>query len=108
MYYYDPSERETKELAPGISARTFWGENMLVSVVDLDANMPLPEHSHPHEQVGMILAGSVEFNIAGETRMLGPGEVFIVPGGVPHSAHTGPHGAKVMDVFSPVRGDLKY
>ena len=108
MYYYDPSERESKELAPGINARTFWGENMLVSVVDLEANMPLPEHSHPHEQVGTILAGSVEFTVGGDTRRLGPGEVFIVPGGVPHSAVTGPEGAKVMDVFSPAREDLKY
>ena len=108
MYYHNPSERETMELAPGINARTFWGEKMLVSVVELEPDMLLPEHSHPHEQVGTILAGSAEFTIGGETRTLRVGEVFIVPGGVPHSAVTGPAGAKVMDVFSPVREDLKY
>jgi unsaturated pyranuronate lyase len=108
MYFYDPSERETKELAPGINARTFWGENLLVSVVDLEPSMPLPEHKHPHEQAGVILAGSVEFTVAGETRTLTAGDLFIIPGDVPHSAVTGPDGAKVMDVFSPVREDLKY
>ena len=108
MYFYDPSERETKELAPGIDARTFWGEKMLVSMVDLAPNMPLPAHSHPHEQVGTVLEGSLTFTIAGETKQLGRGDVFVVPGDVEHSAHTGPDGAKVMDVFSPVREDLKY
>ena len=108
MYFYDPSDRESKELAPGIAARTFWGEKMLVSIVDLAPNMPLPAHSHPHEQVGTVLEGSLTFTIAGETKQLTRGQVFIVPGDVEHSAHTGPEGATVMDVFSPVREDLKY
>lgn len=108
MYYYHPNERETRELAPGIVTRTFWGENMLVSMVDLAPDMPLPAHSHPHEQVGTILEGSLTFTIAGDTQELSQGDVFIVPGGVEHSARTGPHGAKVMDVFSPVREDLQY
>lgn len=106
--FCDPKTRETKELAPGITARTFWGENMLASVVDLEPDMPLPEHSHPHEQIGMILEGSLEFTLAGETKTLGKGELFIAPGGAPHSARTGPEGARVIDVFSPVREDLKY
>ena len=108
MGFYHPSERDTKELAPGIIARTFWGEKMLVSVVELAADMPLPEHHHPHEQVGTVVAGSLVFTIAGNTKTLGPGDVFIVPGDVPHSARTGPAGAKVVDVFSPVREDLQY
>jgi len=108
MYYYDPSARATKELAPGIEARTFWGEKMLVSIVELAPDMPLPAHSHPHEQVGTILQGSVTFTIDGEVKALARGAVFIVPGGVEHSALTGPDGATVMDVFSPAREDLKF
>ncbi len=108
MYFYDPSERETKKLAPGVIARTFWGDKMLVSVVELAPDTPLPAHSHPHEQVGTVLEGSVTFTIAGESKALARGEVFVVPGGVEHSAHTGPEGATVMDVFSPVREEFKY
>lgn len=108
MYFYDPSERETKELAPGIVARTFWGEKMLVSIVDLAPDMPLPAHSHPHEQAGTVLEGSLTFTIAGEEKELTRGDVFIVPGDVEHSARTGPDGAKVMDIFSPVREEFKY
>ena len=108
MYFHDPSTRQTKELAPGIEARTFWGENMLVSVVEIEPDTALPEHRHPHEQVGTVLAGTLEFTIGGQTQNLGPGDVFIVPGEATHSATSGPDGARVMDVFSPVREDLKY
>jgi quercetin dioxygenase-like cupin family protein len=30
-------------------------------------------HSHPHEQIMWMLKGSVEFRIAGERRLCGPG-----------------------------------
>ncbi len=108
MYFYDPSERESKEIATGINVRTFWGDKMMLSVVDLAPNASLPEHSHPHEQVGTVIAGSVEFTIGGETRSLGPGRVFVIPGDLPHSGRTGPEGARLTEVFTPIREDLKY
>ena len=108
MYYHDPKERTAKELAPGINAKTFWGEQMLAAVVDLDANVHLPLHSHPHEQVGIVIEGEIEFNVAGEVKRLHPGEVYVIPGGVEHEARTFDVPVKVMDVFSPVREEYKY
>jgi len=108
MYFHNPSERDTKELIPGINARTFWGEKMLVAVVELDPHTHLPNHSHHHEQVGIILEGKLEFTIDGETRVLEPGDVYTIPGSVEHEAKTLEQPAKVMDVFSPVRGEYQY
>ena len=108
MYFYNPEERASKELFPGITARTFWGDKMLAAVVDLEANAVLPRHSHPHEQAGVVLQGSLELTIAGETRLLQPGEVYVIPGNVEHSGRTGDRPAKVMDIFSPVREEYKY
>ena len=79
MYYYNPEEREAKELVPGINAKTFWGEKMLAAVVDLDANVQLPRHSHPHEQMGYIFSGQVDITIDGQERRLGPGDAYYVP-----------------------------
>ena len=81
---------------------------MLVAIVDLDANAIIPSHSHPHEQVGVVLQGELEFTIAGEVQMLRPGDPYIIPGGVPHNVKVGPQPAQVMDVFSPVREEYKY
>ncbi len=108
MYTVNPKERMSKELLPGIVARTFWGNEMLMAVVDVDPNTHLPTHSHPHEQVGMVIEGEVRFTIAEEEHLLGPGDVYVIPGGVEHSAKTGETAAKVIDVFSPVREEYKY
>ena len=108
MYFYNPKERQAKELVPGINAKTFWAEKMLAAVVDLDANVHLPRHSHPHEQLGIVIEGQIEFIIADQKQVLGPGEVYVIPGGVEHEARTFDHAVQVMDVFSPVREEYKY
>ena len=108
MYYYNPKDRAVKELVPGINARTFWGEKMLAAVVDLDSNVHLPRHSHPHEQLGIVIEGQIEFVIAEEKKVLGSGEVYVIPGGVEHEARTFDHPVKLLDVFSPVREEYKY
>jgi D-lyxose ketol-isomerase len=41
----------------------------------------------------------------GETRELGPGEAWRITGHLPHSVVSGPEGAVLVEVFSPVRSD---
>ncbi len=106
--YYNPANRPQKELRPGVRTRTFWGENMLAGVVDLDANTIVPAHSHPQEQCTYILSGELEIEVGEKKQLLGAGELFIVPGNVVHTVYVGPAPARVLDVFSPVREDMKY
>jgi quercetin dioxygenase-like cupin family protein len=107
-YFYYPSDRDYKELLEGVNARTFWGENLLLAVVDLDAFAVVPSHSHPHEQGGIVLQGELQFTIAGETRDLMSGDIYIIPSGVDHSVIVGDTPAKILDIFSPVRKEYKY
>ena len=108
MFYPDLKTRAVKELLPGILAKTFWGEQMLAAVVDLDPRSELPIHSHPHEQLGIVIEGRIQFNIDGQVQVLQPGDVYMIPGGVEHGALTFDQPVKVMDVFSPVRDEYKY
>lgn len=108
MYFYKLNERTSKELVPGIVARTFWGEKMLTSIVDLEPNAELPDHSHPHEQHGTVLEGEITMTIDGEARTLTVGDVYVIPGGVVHKGVAGPDGCKVIDIFAPVREEYKY
>jgi len=108
MPFYKVEEREGKSFKEGIVGRTFWGKEMLMAVVDLAPHHVLPMHSHPHEQVGLVLEGEVTFIIDDEERLLTVGDIYIVPGGVAHEARTGDQPAKVLDVFHPVREDLQY
>ena len=78
---------------------------MMLSYLELDEGCLVPEHSHPHEQAGMLLEGKLELGIGEETRICESGEMFIIPGGVTHSARPMGGPAVVLDVFSPVRED---
>jgi quercetin dioxygenase-like cupin family protein len=108
MYFNELDTRESKDIAPGIHMRTFWGDKMLISVVDIERGATVPTHSHPHEQCGTVISGQMALTIAGETRLLEPGDSYIIPGGVEHSATSGDGPARVIDVFSPVREEYQY
>ena len=91
----------------GIAGRAVHGDDLTLALVELDPNVRLPEHMHANEQMGIVVEGSITFRVGGETRELGPGGTWRIPGDVPHSADVGPEGAVVVDVFSPARDDWK-
>jgi quercetin dioxygenase-like cupin family protein len=108
VYFYDPQDRRGKELVAGVTTRTFWGERMLVSLVDLEPHAVIPSHTHPHEQVGVVVAGEYTITIGDETRLVKTGDIYIIPGGVSHGVVTGDARATAFEVFSPVREEYKY
>jgi quercetin dioxygenase-like cupin family protein len=107
-YYHNPENRQFKELAPGVRARTFWGENLMLAVVEFDANASVPPHKHPHEQAGTVLTGEIVFVIDGESKTLSAGDLYLIPSEVEHSARAGDAPVQVLDIFTPVRQDLTY
>lgn len=107
-YFKDASERISLDLAPGVRTQTFWGDNILLSMVTFEANSLVPNHTHPHEQAGIMVEGELELGIDGEVRMLKPGDMYIIPGNVEHYARTGDQPAKALDIFSPVRAEFIY
>ena len=108
MPFYDPTTRTSKELVPGLTIRPFWGENILVGVVHIEPHTVLPSHSHPHEQCSYVLEGELEFILGDERRTMHPGELVVIPGGTEHSVIAGLHPVRLLDMFSPVREDLKF
>jgi len=108
MTFHDINSREFKTLLVGVRARTFWGEKMLMAVVDIEPNSLIPTHNHPHEQVGIVLSGELDFEIDGERRLLHQGDIYVIPSGVDHQVRAGAQPAQVMDIFSPVREEYKY
>ena len=91
----------------GIAVRAVHGDELTLALVELDPGVHLPEHMHANEQMGIVIEGSITFTVGGETRELGPGGTWRIPGDMPHSADVGPEGAVVVDVFAPVRDDWK-
>ena len=92
---------------PGVEIRTTSGEGIMLSVVTFEPDSVVPDHSHPHEQVGVMLTGKLEFTVGGVTRLLGPGDQWKIPGGVLHSVRAVGGPAVALDVFHPIRDDYR-
>ena len=93
------------DLAEGVAGRPLFGANAMINLIEFEPGAVVPLHSHPHEQLGIVLRGVQVLVVDGVEHPLGPMEGYVLPGGVEHSAHCGPEGATVIDVFQPVRED---
>lgn len=96
---------ESQEIWPGVVARPVHGERTTFALIELAPGTPVPEHSHDNEQMGMIVAGTMSFTVAGETRDLGPGDTWCIRSHEPHSVRAGPKGAVLVEIFTPARDD---
>ena len=95
-----------RDMIPGFSARFVHSRFMTFSYWNTKAGYTLPEHSHPHEQVTNIIQGTFEITVDGETQIIEPGSVVIIP---PNAKHRGKSitDCYILDVFHPVREDYK-
>ena len=65
--------------------------------VEAMADSEVPAHSHG-AQWGVVVAGELVLTIGGRTRTYRPGEEYLIPAGVVHSA-TLKNGVRVIDFF---------
>ena len=93
------------ELAAGVTGRPLFAEHAMLNLLAFEPGAVVPLHSHPHEQLGIVIRGEKVLVVGGVEHRLGPLDGYAIPGGVEHSAHCGPDGALVLDVFCPVRED---
>lgn len=106
-FFYDLESCPKHDIFPGVSIRTAWLDRLMTSVVEFEPNAVVEEHSHPHEQMGIVLAGRAVFTVGGESRELGPGDVYRIPGNVKHKVVALSEAVRAFDVFSPPREDYK-
>ena len=103
----DAAALPPQQVWDGILSRSVHGERLTVAIVELDPGAIVGEHSHDHEQLGLVLRGSMRFRVGDEERELAPGGTWCIPSNVLHSATAGPDGASVIDVFAPTRDDWR-
>ncbi|HEY8859759.1 MAG TPA: cupin domain-containing protein [Gaiellales bacterium] len=89
----------------GVTAQAVEGERTTLAVIDLEPESSVPEHSHENEQLGVLIRGSMRFRVGEETRELGPGDTWRIPGHVPHEVTAGSDGAVAVECFTPARDD---
>ena len=95
-----------EQTAEGIERQMVVGQNMMMCRFRFAPFVITNEHTHPHEQITLVVKGRVKFFISGEEHILKAGDVIYFP---PHNRH----GATMLDeevilidIFSPIREDF--
>jgi len=106
MAFIHLPDLEEREIIPGFHARMQHTEHMTIAFWKVEAGASLPEHGHPHEQITAVISGTFEMTVNGEKRIIGPGDVVVIPSQATHSA-TALTECRLVDVFSPAREDYR-
>jgi quercetin dioxygenase-like cupin family protein len=101
------AEIATFAMAPGATGQALFGEKGMLNVVEMEPGAEIPHHSHPHEQLGAILRGSMTMIVGGVRHEVATHDLYVIPGDVEHGGTAGPDGVLVLDVFVPVREDYR-
>ncbi|MBV9111591.1 MAG: cupin domain-containing protein [Hyphomicrobiales bacterium] len=96
-----PEERITDK----IGRRVISGKQGTLVYWRMKAGSHATAHQHPHEQFAWMIKGSMEFRLGSEKRVVKPGDILVIPGGVEHEARF-LEDSEVIDFFAPVREDF--
>lgn len=94
-----------ERISDQITRRVLTGKQGMIVWWSFKAGVHVGGHSHANEQLAWMLKGSMELRIGDERRVMGPGDVAVIPGGVQHEAWMR-EDTEVVDVFSPPREDF--
>jgi unsaturated pyranuronate lyase len=90
----------------GIERQMVIGDNLMICRFRFAPFLVTPEHSHPHEQMSMVVSGQVRFYIEGEEQIASPGDVLHFPSNCWHGATMMDEEVVLLDIFTPVREDF--
>ena len=103
-YYYHIADVPLVPLTDKVGTRFIAGQNILCSFIEQPPGATFPIHSHPAEQILVILEGSEEHMCGDEKYTMKAGDVCVHPPNMP-TRRPYPTGFKGIDIFSPPRAD---
>jgi len=81
------------------------GREAVTAKAELPGGVSSGRHTHPGEEVGYVLEGSVSIELEGQTKILKAGEAFAIPAGAPHNAtNAGPGKAAILATYIVEKG----
>ena len=88
----------------GVTRQRLDAQHMTVLRYRYQPGARFPAHSHPEEQVVLVMSGQIEFAVADRTVRAGAGSVLVIPPSVVHSARViGEELVDTINVLSPRR-----
>lgn len=96
-------------IRPGVERRMAYTDHLMMTIWDFHdgpQEIPDPPHSHLHEQITYIVAGTIYFFMDGEPKQMNVGDVITVPSGIPHNIQRLTDYVRLVDCFTPLREDF--
>jgi quercetin dioxygenase-like cupin family protein len=89
------------------AASSISGREIVQTLTEIPAGVESGWHQHPGEEVGYIVAGTVEMRIEGrDTLTLHAGEGFLIPPRTPHNAlDLGPETGRMLSTYIVEAGE---
>lgn len=87
----------------GVRAWQVATPRMTMALYELEPGVQVPEHAHAGDEVGLIIAGSLEVQVDGQSHLLSEGQTFVIPQGAPHAARTTDRACRLFECYAPHR-----
>ena len=98
-----------KVVAPGQTRYQAHTDNVMLVVFEFHkqaVQAQIPPHSHPHEQVSYVAAGSLRYLVGRKWDRLEAGDMVTIPPNIPHTVDPLSDHVTLVDAFHPVREDF--
>lgn len=102
-YFVDKSDCAHHRIFPGVDAYAARCQQMMITLVEMEPHAVIEPHSHPHEQIGVLLEGEADFTIGDQQMRVTPGTMWRIPSGVEHKVVALDKPVRAIDVFHPPR-----
>ncbi|MBS6644765.1 cupin domain-containing protein [Clostridium sp. chh4-2] len=105
--YVENKNIELTDLGGGVVRKVLaYSENLMSVELHFDKGAVGAKHSHPHEQIGYLISGSLLFQEEGkEDKVLVAGDTYYVAPDVPHGV-VALEETMLLDIFTPMRKDF--
>jgi quercetin dioxygenase-like cupin family protein len=97
--------RDSLHLRSDEGGARFWSVSLgstQLTCFEVRPNCRFEGHSHPSEQITLVLEGELFFETVSGITRVGIGEVIAIPANVHHAVYTKTLAAKAVDAWSPV------
>jgi quercetin dioxygenase-like cupin family protein len=91
-------------MSPLLNRQVIHTDHMTIARLRIKKGAVVPLHQHPNEQVSMIDAGVLRFEVGGREGVAKAGDIVRIPPGVPHLVEA-LEDSVATDLFTPPRQD---
>ena len=105
MQAYTWERVAVEQLTDSIRRRMIVGSKEMLVRWEFRKGAVAARHSHPHEQIVMMIDGKLRLAVGDAETIMAPGDIIVIPPNVPHEAQA-LEDTVVLDIFSPPREDF--